>query len=670
MARDPKTGYIYAVGSSLSGAQGPFVFLQVKFFFHTKENLTNRQIFNGNWAVVSQLDIARTNNAFNVVRVFGDWIYVGGSFHQFSASDSYSANIVRLNTADLSVDSMNGGVSDVVYDIVEYANNTVLVGGIFQTAGEPNPVVVNGLAIFSDTTRLWGPFHNFQSKFRSDWQVWSLDVLPDGAVVAGGFFQSVSNDTAVNNMAVYSQGAWRAVGPPGSDAPLRNFTVFSTVFTGQHEVLAFGFSGESGDNMLASYLEADGWIFDRQALLESGTVRCAALSDRYGLALGGDFVSNGTHAVRSLALWNGSAVEALAGGVVGSVRGLGFLDNLLFAVGAFRIPSDAEERAFGVFDMVAQKWSFPELEAPGSFRSFAPFACLRVVGKLVFIGGSFSFPATNVSSGAEMITVYKSDVGQFGDVAPTSTISWSMMSSVLALADNGTHVFVAGQFRLHSSAGVFFNLACLELLENRWVPLAKTCDNSDACGGDSINALAWSFGRLYVGGNFSYIGGGIRTKVDNVAVLEDNTWLQLQPGLPGQIVQSLVVVQDIASKQDAMIACGGPGFLLVFDVVNQAWVDLDPDWTFSFKVYTIFALLPFYFAKPFVSLEWTGLVIGLAVLMGLFVLVGLGIVIVLMRKRGRSNHMQEYSMLDVSAHDEDAWLIDYEALKIHNPPIG
>lgn len=53
-----------------------------------------------------------------------------------------------------------------------------------------------------------------------------------------------------------------------------------------------------------------------------------------------------------------------------------------------------------------------------------------------------------------------------------------------------------------------------------------------------------------------------------------------------------------------------------------------------------------------------------------FFVVGLTIVIVLMRRRGRSSHLQEYSLLDVSAHDEDAWLIEYESLTIYNPPIG
>ncbi len=655
LARDPKTGYIYAVGSSPTGPRGSFLFLQV---------------FMGSWAVVEELYIPTSNASsvgysFNVVRVFGDWIYVGGNF---SKGDSgLLRNVVRVRTSDLYVDTMSGGVSGPVNDIASYANGTVIVGGSFHTVTDPSPLQqVNCLAIFSEPPvgkGMWAPFHNFLPTLGSDaWEVQSIDVLSDGAVVVGGFFQKVGvNATAVNNIAVFSQGVWQPVGPPGSDAQLENFTVFSTVFTGKNEVLAFGYSPESGDNMLASYLESEGWIFVRQALLESGTVLCAGVSGRHGLALGGNFVSNGTAPVRSLALWNGTSIAPLGGGVVGTIQGLAFLGDKLFVIGSFSLPSDSRKHHFGAFNMLSQNWSFPQgLNARG-------LKCIHVVGELVFVGGSFVVPANNVSSGAEIIAVFETLGGTFGSVAPSSTLSWGPSSTIWAIADNGTHVFVAGQFRLNTTIGLFYNLACLELLTNSWVPFAVTCENDDACGGDSINSIAWSVDRLYVGGNFSYIGSGIRTKVDNVAMLKDNVWLQLQPGLPDRYVNTLAVTQADSS---VMIACGGPGFLLMYDFSDQDWVELDSDWTFSFKVYTIYVLLPFYFARPYVSLEWTGTVIGLAVLMLAFFVVGLTIVIVLMRRRGRSSHIQDYSMLDVNAHDEDAWLIDYEALKIHNPPIG
>jgi serine/threonine-protein kinase CTR1 len=121
-----------------------------------------------------------------------------------------------------------------------------------------------------------------------------------------------------------------------------------------------------------------------------------------------------------------------------------------------------------------------------------------------------------------------------------------------------------------------------------------------------------------------------------------------------------------------MLIAAGVGFVNVFvpgPEEQDAWQPLDQQW--SFRVANVEVVVPFYFPRPFVSLPWPGYVIALAVILGGFIVAGLTIVIVLMRRRGRTGHLIEYSLLDVSTQlDDDSWLVEYEALKIQNPPIG
>ncbi len=662
VTRDPKTGFIYAVGSSTGSQPDPFVFLQV---------------FNGaHWAVVSQLSVSIGTNSFNVVRCYGDWVYVGGSFPQFG--NDRASNVVALSTLDLSVDTLNSGVSGPVYDIVQYSDGSIIVGGDFDTANAPVPTAVHNLAIYSKTQERWDAFGDFHSAPDKTWQVRSLDSLPDGALVAAGYFGSVGNGTVVNNIAVFTEGKWEAVGEPNSDAPLAPFTVYSAVFTGQDEVLAFGYSGSTNDNILASYLQSEGWVFELQALLETGTVGCAAVSEKHGLVIGGSFVSNGTAAVRSLAIWNDTMIVPLGTGVLGQVNGLDFVNDWLYVVGAFRVQGDTRGRVFARLDMPLQKWEYPELPPGSDFLSFDPFRCVHSVGKLVFVGGSFSFPQTNTSNKADMLTVYIDEDGSFGTIAPGATVEWSPKSTILALADNSTHLFVAGAFRVMTDFGVFYNLACLDIIENQWVDMAKTCDSEALCAYDYVNSVAWINGALYVGGNFSYIGSGeIRTQVNNVAYLVGHTWKAVGPGLPGSIVSSVAVFNTTGavmmagegSGPSVVVVAAGNGLLSIYSEENGDWEALDPGWTF--RVSDVLVVLPFYFAQPLLAQPWAAYAIALAVLMAAFCVVGLIIVIILMRRRGRSGHLVEYSLLDVSTQlDDDAWLVDYESLKIHNPPIG
>ena len=269
LAVDAKTGYIYAVGNSDLSEVNPFIFLKV---------------FDGQrWNIISQLGVGLQTASFSVVRCFGGTLYVGGSFQEFPNCDSYVSNIVSINAADLLISAMNGGVTGPVFDVVEHPGG-VLAGGSFQSANHPQHIVeVNDLALYSTESKTWSAFGDFHEGmgFELDWAVRSLDVLQDGTVVASGTFDRVgANHTGVSNVAVYDPASqtWGPVGNVGSDATLGPYTMTSSIFTGSKEALAFGYSGVTGDNVLASYLEKKGWVFEPQALLQTGNIECTTFS--------------------------------------------------------------------------------------------------------------------------------------------------------------------------------------------------------------------------------------------------------------------------------------------------------------------------------------------------------------------------------------------------------
>lgn len=546
LARDAKTRRIFAVGSSAT-----FVFLVM--------------LDGTSWQLVSELTTRRT--VLNVVRIFGGWVYVGGVFEDFGGE--VCGNVVRIRTIDFAVDSLNAGVSGPVFEIIQYDNETVIVGGQFAQAGVPY-TEVNGLAAFSESSRSWSAFHVFQPVFNSSCAVRSLDANQNGDLLVGGFFKSVGNfSVAVNNIALYSGGRWKSVGPPSSDAPLRKFSLQSVLFDNQANVLAFGFAGtrEVGENVLAVYMESEGWLFGNQALLQAGKVSCASLSKKYGVAVGGSFVSNGVAATHSLALWDGHSISKIGPGVSGTLSGLDFVGDSIAVVGSFWSQVDATQKFFGLFNMKLERWTFPSLNLLGVFVAQNPFRVVHVVGDRVFIGGSFDALSLNMSH----LAVFDLSKHAFGSVGPSSAI-WSLSSTVWGITDNSTHLFVVGQFTLYTSVGVFFNLACLDLESDDWVPISKTCDAG--CEDDVIRTVAWSNHSLYVGGNFTFIGPGIRIRADNVAILRDEQWVQNQPGIPGVIIKTLTVVQNT-------LVCGGSGFAGYFDAHGLAWVNLSDQWRFS-----------------------------------------------------------------------------------------
>lgn len=656
IAYHPGLNLLFAAGNSGPDAPSPFVFLQS----------TNGSA----WNQISVLKVTLTDpNSISVVRCFGDWLYIGGTFKSFGNNPLYTSNIVRISVHDSSVlDVLSGGVSGPVSDIVSYGKG-VIVGGVFQFAQFPIQVVVNDLAFYSDDTG-WQPFGEFHKRYNSSWQVMSLDTLPDGAVVASGIFKTVgSNSSAVNNIAVFNEltSEWNPVGPVGSDSTLEPFTLYSVAFAGQHQVVAFGSSGTSGDIMLASYLEPEGWAFERQPLLDLGLVSCAALSDVHGLVLGGVFSSNGHDVVRSLALWNQSTIQQLGSGAYGTISGLTFLGDYLYVVGTYTpmVATGSVTHTFGRLNMLNMTWFFPTLP-PSSFWSFLPFHCVHAVGSLVFVGGEFTFLPSNSSVGATSLIAYDHQHGNWISVGASQILGWSPQAVVHALADNTTHLFVVGNFLLQTNVGNFYNLACFDLKANAWINFPLSCDLGDQCLQEEIRSVAVQDNVLVVGGNFTFIGPGqIRKRVNNVAILNENgAWAALEGGLFGLLVVSLALINTTVAN--LTIVAAGPKFLQIYSPGNE-WTDVDQSW--SYNVQDIRVVLPFYFSQNYVPGAWPVFAYALAVILALLVITGFIIVICLMRRRGNSR--SDYSLLDVVAHeDDDAWLIDYESLQIQNPPIG
>jgi len=111
------------------------------------------------------------------------YIYMGGDY---TVVDSITVNrIAKYDGA--AWNAMSEGVNGIVYAIAVDANSNVIIGGAFTDAGED--ALVDRVAIFKDSE--FEALSNAGGASGLDGTVYSLLVLPNGSIVAGGSFNYV-----------------------------------------------------------------------------------------------------------------------------------------------------------------------------------------------------------------------------------------------------------------------------------------------------------------------------------------------------------------------------------------------------------------------------------------------------------------------------------------------
>jgi hypothetical protein len=142
------------------------------------------------------------------------------------------------------MDGYTSGNATIVYALTTLPNGDIVAGGNFTTAGGVN---ANNIARWDISDSTWAPIGaGVTSTDSSESYVTALTTLPNGGIVAGGFF-STAGSTPVNNIARWNGSGWSELGTGVVQTNLGVGAVLSLTTLSNGSIVAGGlFTNASG----------------------------------------------------------------------------------------------------------------------------------------------------------------------------------------------------------------------------------------------------------------------------------------------------------------------------------------------------------------------------------------------------------------------------------------
>jgi hypothetical protein len=286
------------------------------------------------------------NGRVNALAVLPNGDLVAGG--KFTTAGGVSANnIARWNGSTWA--ALGSGVNDTVWALAVLPNGDLVAGGNFSNAGG---IGTSPIARWNGST--WAALGTGVS--RNDGTpalVFALSVLPNGNLVAGGYFLRAGFLNA-NNIARWNGSTWAALGSGLSRSDTLPPAVYALSLLPNGDLVA------GGDFTIAGGLTANRiarWNGSSWAALGSGLngeVDVVAVLPNSDLMAGGSFTTAGGLIANRIARWNGAAWSALGTGLSGgNVFALAVLPNSdLVAGGTF-------STAGGIVAPFIAKWVTP-----------------------------------------------------------------------------------------------------------------------------------------------------------------------------------------------------------------------------------------------------------------------------------------------------------------------
>lgn len=310
-----------------------------------------------------------------------------------NANGMHSFHVGRWNGSTwTSIGSPDNGVTV----LLEMPNGDLIAGGYFSSI---SGVAALRLARWNGTA--WSPVGGGVPDAFSD--VESLAVLPNGDLVVGGRFPMVGS-TAVANIARFDGTTWFPFGPGLSD------TVIALRVRPNGELIASGsFERDGNNNWLGRVARWNGSSWQSFGTGTDGWVSGLTLLPNGDLVVGGFFTSAGGTPAINLARWNGT--WSAIGTATGDVRHLLTLPNgHVVAAGNFTAVGGVPANAIARWDGASWSPFGSGLQDPTQAPTMAwmPTGDLAVGGNFQTAGGvtspylarlSTTCPATATSTG-------------------------------------------------------------------------------------------------------------------------------------------------------------------------------------------------------------------------------------------------------------------------------
>jgi hypothetical protein len=432
------------------------------------------------------------NGFINEVRALtfaanGD-LLVGGTFSTAGASQVFALNIARYSAADQAWSPVGSGVMSQVgisigsvqgvTDILENADGSLVIGGLFSNSGD-GAFEGNNIAQWGGGA--WSALKNPAASYQGlSGLINALGKDGSGRLVAAGYF-SGAGGLPVSNVARLGTKGWEALGA-GLDGP-----VYSLLVRANGDLLAGGPFGGSGATYAPNFARFDGTAWGPVGDLLDGPVNAIIEDGKGGVYVGGYFVNAGSLPVNGVAHWDGAAWSAVGEGFDGAVTSLALdASGHLVATGIFTNSGATAVNGLASWNGTAWQSIGGGFDQPWNYGMH-----LGVYGQDLLIAGSFPSiggqPIAGLArwDGSHFTAVGAGLTGAFGDPFVTQVLP------------SGNGFFVTGAFQTSGSTQVS-NVAWWDGTAFR--PLGSGLDDLGA-------ALCLKGNALFVGGGFLQAGG-------------------------------------------------------------------------------------------------------------------------------------------------------------------
>ena len=428
-------------------------------------------------------------------------LVVGGS--TWMAGTTVTRGIAAYDFGSRSWSSLGSGIDGDVSALTTLPNGDLVAGGYFATAGG---VSANNIARWNGTT--WSPLGSGMNA-----GVTSLTKMANGDLVAGGSF-STAGGVSASRIARWNGTSWSALGSGLTGFVNPSVAALATLANG--DLIAAGYFDTAGGVSANSIAR---WNGTSWAALGSGMsaspVSGVVEMPNGDLVACGSFQSAGGALVNNIARWDGTSWSALSSGIQGSVYSLLAMGNGdLVTGGSFTNAGGISANRIARWD--GTTWSV--LGTGISNNSVRALASLPNGGLVA--GGDFTVAGS---------------VGATG-IAQWDGTNWSALSSgtnnsIFALATLPNGDLVAG-----GSATVIQGVIANGIARwngNTWSALGAGMSYGIASIAPYVRAVATlPNGDLVAGGLFTTAGG---VNADAIARWNGTSWSAMGSGLQGWV---------------------------------------------------------------------------------------------------------------------------------------
>jgi len=487
-------------------------------------------------------------------------VYVGGTFTHAGGIPANS--IAKWDPTTSTWDSLGSGLKygaslgecDALY---LDGNGRLYVGGSFTTAGG---LSANSIAVWDITTSTWSnPFGVGIQSGSFPGTVYSLDMDESGVLYVGGAFNKAGGNT-VSNIAKWNGSSWSSLGDGLNDI------VHKVIVESSTSVYAGGEFTKSGTVTINYIAKWDGTSWSNLGIGLNSKVRTLVKigSDLYA---GGEFTATSDNGItmRCVGKWDGSNWSAIGSGFTGGgVYALAEWGSTLYAGGYFTA-TGGDGLAY-----IAQ-WSgtawIPVCSAQQYGLRGYHSRTLVTHGDSVYVGGYFWQGGRALFSDlpSHHVACWHNDTNTWEHLGNAN-------EAVNAMMWNGSNLYVGGFFTEIGGSGCNYvarydgmnwnalgggpsnaifafaldgngNLYAGGLYGVEQWDGSTWTELGTIASGDTVLALAVIGDTLYVGGNFTQIGG---VSANYLAKWDGSTWSAVDPfGMNGPVRALAVYGTDL-----------------------------------------------------------------------------------------------------------------------------